>query len=193
MGSKREKYATLAMKNILLFPMLLFFFNSCSPVRVVATNEKDDVDFEAYDTYNFMDISLKNDSIDINSIPEVAILKEAIAAQMEGLGYEQAQNPDLWINIGLMVEEKVQTRETNIRDAPIYIGQRRYHWESEEVVVDEYEQGTVSIDIIDAHTNERIWEGIAAGTVTDDDAKMEKRINDAMELLFKRYPNNADI
>lgn len=140
-----------------------------------------------------MDISFKNDSLDIESRPEIDMLKEAIVLQMEELGYKQSQNPDLWINIGVMVEEKTQTRQTNIRDAPIYIGQRRYHWESEEIIVDEYEQGTVTIDIIDAKANERIWEGIAAGTITDNEARMENRINDAMELLFNRYPNHADI
>lgn len=171
----------------------LFTFFSCSPVRVVSTEAKEDVDFASYSTFNFMDISMKNDSLDLASIPEVDRLKEAITSQMEALGYTQSQNPDLWVNIGLMVEEKVQTRETNIRDAPIYIGQRRYHWESEEVVVDEYEQGTVSIDIIDAQANERIWEGVAAGTITDNEARMENRINEAMEILFNRYPNNVDM
>ncbi len=180
------------MKKLLPLFILITFY-SCSPVRVVSTEVKDDIDFASYSTFNFMDISMKNDSLNMEAVPEVDHLKAAIALQMEALGYTRSENPDLWVNIGLMVEEKVQTRETNIRDAPIYIGQRRYHWESEEVVVAEYELGTVTIDIIDAQANERIWEGVAAGTITDNDARMENRINDAMELLFNRYPNNADM
>lgn len=180
------------MCKYLLLPVFILIY-SCSPVRVVTTEAKEDVDFASYSTFNFMDISLKNDSVDLETVPELDHLKEAISFQMEALGYTQSQNPDLWINIGLMVEEKIQTRETNIRDAPIYIGQRRYHWESEEIVVDEYEQGTVTLDIIDAKANERIWEGVAAGTITDDESKMKKRIDDAMELLFNRYPNRVDM
>ncbi len=182
------------MRYFLLISILyLLTLFSCSPVRVVSTEAKEDADFASYSTFNFMDISMKNDSLDVASIPEIDRLKEAIASQMEALGYSQSQDPDLWVNIGLMVEEKVQTRQTNIRDAPIYIGQRRYHWESEEVVVGEYEQGTVTVDIIDAQANERIWEGVAAGTITDNDARMENRINEAMEILFNRYPNNVDM
>ena len=182
------------MRHFLLISIsCLFTLFACSPVRVVSSEAKEDVDFASYSTFNFMDISLKNDSLDVASIPEIDQLKEAIASQMEALGYTQSESPDLWVNIGLIVEEKVQTRETNIRDAPIYIGQRRYHWESEEVVVGEYEQGTVTVDIIDAQANERIWEGVAAGTITDNAARMEARINEAMEILFNRYPNSVDM
>ena len=35
------------------------------------------------------------------------------------------------INIGIVVEEKIQTREMNLRtDPPMHIGQRNYKWES---------------------------------------------------------------
>lgn len=173
-----------------MLPAVLF--QSCSPVRVISSEEKEDVNFAAYQTFNFLDISVKNDSLD-REIPAIQMLKDAIVFQMEDLEYKLSDNPDLWVNIGVMVVEKVQTRETDIREAPVYIGQRRYHWEREEVIVDEYEQGTVTVDIIDAKEMERIWEGVAVGTLSDNQNKMEKRINDAMELLFNRYPNSVDM
>ena len=179
--------------TLLSFLLLTFLINACTPVRVVSTDEKEGVDFASYNTFNFLDISLKNDSLQQDSLPEIKMLKDAIIFQMEELGYTLSDDPDLWVNIGIVVKEKVQIRQTTIRDAPIYIGQRRYHWESEEIVVDEYEEGMVTVDIIDVAQNERIWEGVAVGMVTENDQKMKKRINDAMELLFNRFPNNADM
>lgn len=179
--------------KLLSFVLVALFINACTPVRVVSTDEKEDIDFASYETFNFLDISLKNDSLRQDALPEIQMLKDAIILQMGDLGYSLSDDPDLWVNIGIVVEEKVQTRQTTIQDAPIYIGQRRYHWESEEIVVDEYEEGMVTVDIIDADENERVWEGVAVGMLTENDQKMGKRINDAMELLFNRYPNNVDM
>ena len=168
--------------------LLLLYFTNCTPVSVVSTKKQPNTDFAAYQTYNFLDVSFKNDSMaDVNR-QEVQLLKNAIARQMESLGYRQSADPDLWVNIGIVVEDKVQTRNTNIQEAPVYIGQRRYHWEVEERVVDKYKQGTVTVDVVDAERRERVWEGIAAGTLTDNLKKLEKRINEAMEMLFDKYP-----
>lgn len=164
---------------------------ACSPVEVISTNQHADVDYAAYKTFNFLDVSFKNDSLASPERPEIQLLKQAIAREMGALGYRQDPDPDLWINIGIMVEQKVQTRETDIREAPLYIGQRRYSWKSEEVVLDRYEQGTVAVDIIDANRFERIWEGVATGTLSDNLQKMENRIDEAMERLFDRYPLQA--
>lgn len=169
----------------LIWVVLLF---SCAPVRVVSTQKKEGINYEGYKSFNFMDVSYRNDSMVNVDIEKFRLLKATIAKEMQDLGYVQAPHPNLWVNIGIVIEPKVQTRTTDIREAPIYIGQRRYHWESEEVVVGKYEEGTVSIDIIDADRNEQIWEGVAAGTITGNLKKLEKRINKAMELLFKKFP-----
>lgn len=177
---------TRSFSYLLLTFTVLFF--SCTPVRVISTQQEENVDYEDYQSFNFMDISFKNDSIEEGNDLAIKMLKEAIVREMEALGYARDEDPDLWINIGIVVAPKVQTRTTDFREAPVYIGQRRYHWESEEIVVDKYKEGTVSIDIIDAGEKARIWEGVAAGTLTDNLQKLEKRINKAMELLFNKFP-----
>ncbi len=173
--------------------ILLMVLGACSsaPVEVVSALQLPDVDYNSYQTFNFLDVTLKNDSMADTNSEEIQLLKNAIAREMEQLGYNKEPDPDLWVNIGVMVEQKVQTRQTDIREAPIYIGQRRYHWEAEERIVRRYEQGTVSIDLIDAERRERIWEGVATGILTDNPRKLENRINAAMEQLFDRYPGNS--
>ena len=83
----------------------------------------------------------------------------------------------------------MQTRETDIRtDGVRYMGQRNYRWESQEVEVDRYKEGTIAIDFIDAKNKKLVWKGTVAGTVTDNRKKTEDRINTAIGNLFKKFP-----
>ncbi|MBC6991913.1 DUF4136 domain-containing protein [Hymenobacter sp. BT491] len=176
------------MKNLLI--LLLLAFSACAPVRIASTSQKPGVDFTAYKTYNFMDVSARNEASSeaLGMGIGVQELKRAIAAELARRGYQPADRPDLWVNIGVVVEDQVQTRETNIRDAPRYIGQRNYHWQSEEVVVNTYKQGTATVELVDAARNERVWTGAAVGILTKDQERMGKRIDEAMQALFAKYP-----
>lgn len=184
------------MKAIYFFaaPILFLLQFACAPVRVVSTEAKEDVSYQNYQTYNFLDVDvdLKHDSLLTSDSDGIRMLKTAISREMEALGFKRSEQPDLWVNIGIVVEPRTQTRTTDITEAPLYIGQRRYHWESEEVVVAHYEEGTVSIDIVDAQKKERVWEGVVAGTVSKNELKLQKRVSKAMELLFKEFSDHLD-
>ncbi len=179
------------MKAILFFALSIVFLLqlACTPVRIISTEAQEGISYQNYHTYNFMDldVDLKNDSLSASNSDGIHLLKTAISKEMEELGFSKSDQPDLWVNIGIVVESKTQTRTTDIREAPIYIGQRRYHWESEEVVVGQYEVGTVSVDIVDAHRDEQVWEGVVAGTLSENEQKLQKRINKAMNQLFDEF------
>ena len=70
-------------------------------------------------------------------------------------------------------------------DAPRYIGQRNYHWESEEVVVNRYKEGTVTVHFVDRQTNKLVSEGIASAVVVEKDAAVRKNIADGVQKLFE--------
>ncbi|NJN42232.1 MAG: DUF4136 domain-containing protein [Flammeovirgaceae bacterium] len=118
------------------------------------------------------------------------VLKKSITNEMELRGYQEAENdPELLINIGIIVKEEIQTRQTDYRtDAYKYSGQRNYYWESKEVEVNRYKEGTVRLEFVDAKQNARVWFGAATGTVTDKQEEAEKRINQAMRKLFTYFP-----
>lgn len=164
-----------------LFGILLLW--SCTPVRVVSTDTSPDMDFSSYETFGFVEADPE-----MAMTPNLDYLKDAIAGQLNRRGLTQSENPDILINIATDVESKVQTRETDIRDAPRYMGTRNYSWQSEEIVVNEYEEGTVKIDVVDAGSNQMVWQGIAAGTLTTNREKMQNRIDKAMEALFNEFP-----
>ena len=161
----------------------LILILSCTPVRIVSTDTEKGTDFSRYQSFGFYEIADGS-----AEAPNLEHLKSAIIRELGQRGLVVSENPDLKVNIALDKESKVQTRETDYRDAPRYIGTRSYHWESEEIVVNEYEEGSVKIDVVDTRTNTMVWQGIAAGTLTDNQEKMKSRIDMAMNKLFARFP-----
>ncbi len=174
----------IAMKAVVL-TAFLFIVSGCSSVKVIHTQKDPSFALIEYKTFDFLKIDL-----DLGELPEfetrVEWIKDEIEKQMRNKGLNRSSNnPDLLVNIGIVVEEKVQTRETDLRtDAPIYIGQRNYHWESETVEVGRYHEGTVYIDLVDRDRNRLVWQGIASGVVVKSDEKSKQNIAAGGEKLF---------
>jgi hypothetical protein len=72
---------------------------------------------------------------------------------MQAAGFRLSANPDLILNLDVVVKRVKQMRETDVRKDINYIGQRRYLWESEEQVVGVYDGGDMTIDFVDAEKN----------------------------------------
>ena len=169
--------------SFLLFPVL-----GHSQI-LVSYDKSEGVDFSKYNTYQIY-------SLEVTSIPEfepkktgLNLLIGEINMQMVARGYEKvSENPDLIINLGVDITEEEQTRETSIREAPMYIGQRNYHWSSEEIVIGRYKEGTVTLDLVDTASNEMIWQAVASGVLEKKQEKNEKKIVKVVKKLFKKYP-----
>ncbi|MBL7858948.1 MAG: DUF4136 domain-containing protein [Cyclobacteriaceae bacterium] len=172
-----------------LVTLALILLAGCVPVRVVDYQKQIKGDMKAFKTFSYYQTE-KSGLIGPNFENNLALLKTAITKEMNSLGFQEVESGgDLFLNIGIAVKEEVQTRETDFRtDGMRYMGQRNYHWESQEVVVDRYKEGTVKIDLVDAATNKGVWTGSAAGTVTEKKDKAAERINKAIEMLFKKLP-----
>jgi hypothetical protein len=155
----------------------------------VSYSKADNIDFSKFKTF-------KVNSFDVKNIPEfepkkegLSLLIEEINNQMISRGYEKVkENPDLIINIGLVITKETQTRQTDVRDAPMYIGQRNYHWESEEIVVRTYMEGTVTMDIVSSKDNEMIWQALSSGILEKKREKNTKKIVKGVQKLFKKFP-----
>ncbi|MEK6481052.1 DUF4136 domain-containing protein [Catalinimonas sp. 4WD22] len=177
----RKNYSYLTLSFLL---NLLFLNYACTPVKIISNKLEPEAGSGKYQTFNFYDLKVKSPRPEEVKEVRFDMLKDAVQRELEAIGLEKAEDPDLWVNIGVLVEDKVQTRETDIREAPMYIGQRNYHWESEEVVVDEYREGTVTIDLIDAETNKMVGQSVASGIIVENDEKLQKRIDEGMAKVF---------
>ncbi|UOQ96040.1 DUF4136 domain-containing protein [Hymenobacter sp. 5317J-9] len=174
------------MKTLLL--ALLLGLSACASELVQNVEQEPNVDFRAFKTFNFLDVTARNDAAFQGPGNGIETLKQAISREMQRRGYQPSARPDLWVNVGVVTKDKVQTRETTLRDAPLYIGQRNYHWQSQNVAVGRYEEGTATVEIVDAARKELIWQGSVQSVLSPKADKLAKRIDEAVTALFDRYP-----
>ncbi len=175
-------------RALFLFFMTCLFFQ-CSPVYVPYSKQLTERDFSDYKTFKFSEMHVENESSWQPQAQNLERVQEMIASELEARGITQVESsPDLIVNLGVVFADKVQTRETDIRDAPIYVGTRNYHWESQEVVVREYQEGTLMMDVVDAGNEEMIWQGAVKSTMTNNRDKMQKRVEAGIDQLFKSFP-----
>jgi hypothetical protein len=55
-------------------------------------------------------------------------------------------------------------------------------------VVETYEVGTVVLDLFDGHTKQLIWRGVATDTLSGTPDKDTKKLEKAVDKLFKNFP-----
>jgi hypothetical protein len=177
----------------LLVPLLAIALGvaGCSTnERVAQVDQKTGVNFANYKTYGFMDAVARNDSTFQNSGTGIFDLKRAVAAEMALRGFQQAAQPDLWVNIGIVTQQKTQTRQANFQfdGAPQYIGQRHYHWDARDIPVGQYQEGTATVDIVDAARKEQLWQGTTTRVLSSSPDKSSKQIDKAVSAMFEKFP-----
>ncbi len=169
---------------------------SCASVPEIRSDYDKSVDFSRYKTFAFIQ-PLATDQAGYETLITSQI-KRAVQSQLEARGYVYSENaPDLLINFNAKAEEK--TVITQIPVSPIepyyhYRGMLYSGWGSYgyETTVDQYKEGTLNIDIVDAARKQLVWEGVAIGRVTQKAVReRETRINAAVQDIFERYPFRA--
>lgn len=164
----------------------LFVFLSCSGVRVLNTDADPGFQLSNFKTFDFFQITGVGDT-SFYFQQNVKLLKQSIVQKLQAKGLTQTSSqPDLQVNIGVMVEEKIQTRETDFRDAPRYMGQRNYTWKSEEIEVGRYREGTVTVHLVDPSTKKLVWKGAVAGVIPTKQKNVPATIEQGMEALFAK-------
>jgi hypothetical protein len=178
------------MHRLSVFIFFMLLLAGCSSSKVLRTEKAEGVDFSSYKTFDFYKVEARCDTSSQKFNENMEKLEDAIAIKLQKFGYLLSKtNPDVLINIGVVVREEVQTRQTDFRtDAPRYIGQRRYSWKSQDVEVGRYRQGTVTVDMVDRKQNKLVWQGAIEDIIPQKNSKLEKIIKKGVEKLFASYP-----
>ncbi|RZK27928.1 MAG: DUF4136 domain-containing protein [Hymenobacter sp.] len=166
-------------------------FAACSAnERLTQVDQKTGINFDRYQTYSFMDEVARNDSAFQRSGTGIFDLKRAVTQELERRGYRKAAQPDLWVNIGMVTQQRVQTRQANFQTdgAPQYIGQRNYHWDARDVPVGQYQEGTATIELVDAARKELVWQGTTTSVLSKTPTRSAKQIDKAVEAVFEQFP-----
>jgi hypothetical protein len=170
--------------TILLAICLMFVITSCSPVSV-----KHDYDRQAnFSTLQTFDWIPKPAKVRAMTRPFMdKRIRNAVNGQLVLKGLKQSSNPDFLIAYHIGVKDKIDVQTWGYT----YAGRGRY-WGRGGTYVDvqQYKQGTLVLDFINAKSKELIWRGIATGALPDNPnpENIENKINDVAEKVLEKFP-----
>jgi len=155
------------------------------------------VDFAQYRSFGFYD-RIGTDEADYETLV-TRHLKASTRRELEARGYRYTETaPDLLVNFNASV-----TQQTRVHPGPMpfYGGYYGYGygypgyygaWAGYEPYVDQYEEGTLNIDIVDARRKQLVWEGVTVGRITDKARKdRATAIDAAVQDMFSQFPFRA--
>lgn len=169
-----------------------FMVASCASTPNTVSNVDPEADFSQYKTFGFFD-PLATDNVGYESLVS-SFLKVAMAQQMTRRGFTYAEDPDLKINFYVYSKEKIRSR--SVPSAGAYYAYRDpffydpwLTYPTYETRIDQYTEGTLNIDVVDADAKKLVWEGAVSGRVTDEAVEqLEKTIDDAVAAIMADFP-----
>ncbi|WP_203293829.1 DUF4136 domain-containing protein [Luteirhabdus pelagi] len=177
------------MKVLRFLPLVaLLALTSCSTVRV-ATDYDRKASFETYNSFAFYKPGI--DQAQISDLDKKRILR-AIDAELNAKGFNKSESPDLLVSIFTKERERVNVYNNNFGWGwgwnPWWYGGGFGN------TVSRSTEGSLYIDLIDAKTNELVWQGIgSARLITSGDIdKKDQRIREIVSEILAEYPPNRD-
>jgi hypothetical protein len=154
-------------------------FAVASHAQSVQTDFDKSYNFSNLKTFNFaIQKRNPNDPLAHDSLNDDRI-KTALESNLTTSGYKtgNADSPDFAVAYYVTTKNKFDLRDYGY-GPPRWFGSR-------DIRVDQYTEGTLTVDIIDVATKQLIWRGRASGTIELKD--IDKKINKAVEKLVKQF------
>ncbi|MCI0352466.1 MAG: DUF4136 domain-containing protein [Acidobacteriales bacterium] len=139
--------------------------------------------FGEYHTYYWAKIDSPNPLM-------VQRLQDAVDAQLEKKGWSKQQDGGQVALVGL----GTSSTKKNLNTFYSGTGWGYGGWYgaggmgSSTTTVSEYREGTLVLDMYDSNSRQLLWRGTATDTMSDKPEKNEKKLNKAIEKLFKKFP-----
>ena len=167
----------------ILFGLTFLFFASCATTYQVTSDYERAVNFSAFKTFQIL--KQKNSfPAGANPINKQRI-DRAILKEMNTLNFDTSTNPDLLVAWFVKVK--------NVKDVNVY---HDYYgrWNRRDYVeVNNYQEGTLIIDIIDRAKKQVVWHGTASDRVYDHMPNVEEKINEVVYAMFRKFAKDAKI
>lgn len=175
------------MKAIKFLPLLLIFvFTSCATVRVASDYDKE-ANFNTYNSFAFYKPGI--DKAKISDLDKKRILR-AIETELTSKGMMKSENPTLLVSIFTKEKERVDVYNNNFGYG---WGWNPWWYGNSYSNVSRSTEGSLYIDLIDAKTNELVWQGVGtADLITSSNIeKKEERIREIVKEIITQYPPGA--
>jgi hypothetical protein len=183
--------------RVLLAALAFLLFSGCAAttsVRIVADPE---ANLASYRTFAFYE-ELGTDRAQYASIVSER-LKAATAREMEARGYVRAESdPDLLINFSGRLQERLRVTQTPVLDPLARVGLGGYYtyrsglytpFPVYETDVQEYQEGTLNIDLVDARAKRLVWEGVGVRAVSRKTLEnIGPALDETVAAIFARFP-----
>lgn len=179
------------MKN-LLFIVGLLTLAACSSYSVLDSRVYNNADLTEYKTFAIAEPEQTNFPAQM-TMRDYDALATAVRSQMIKRGYQESQNPELVVYIGISIVDKIETKDAIPPATPYYFGRRaawlRNYYSDTKLITGVNKEGTVSVDIVDVKNQKVVYAG-AVGSVMDRQQHIRDmaELDDAMNALFKNFP-----
>lgn len=175
---------------------VLVLLSACATGPRVRTDMDPAADFSRYRTYGFYQPLAMEESGYTSYLTDQ--IKSSVRREMDKRGYVfDAQNPSLRVNFQGVVREKTEVYSMPRTDvhyfysfrARRYVGVPIWYDQTE---VDQYTEGTLTVDLVDAARNHLVWTGDAIGRVTQKTPQERAGAADAsVAAIFAKFPYTA--
>jgi len=182
-------------KTIALF-LVSALLVACATGPTIQTMQAPGADLSAYRSFSFID-PLSTDRAGYASLISQQ-LKFSTRRELEllGLSYvEDSSEADLLVNFHAHLDERIRTRSVpEPHMGPTFYDYRYGFYTAwptytTRTEIEQYSEGTLVIDLIDAGSNEMVWEGAARNTITDKTRRdAAKLIDQTVARMFEQFP-----
>ncbi|MGV3538296.1 MAG: DUF4136 domain-containing protein [Rufibacter sp.] len=189
----------------LVLGLLVVGFSGCAPSFNVSTDYDQATNFQQYQTWSwYQDQPIaKSDSSRRYSTFLDKRIKTAVENEMARRGFKKASSrdqADMLLAYDLTIGNVQRVRPDYISVPMIgygyYYGYRyayRYNRLYDNTTVQQYQEGTLILDIVDAQTNELVWRGTSETTGSERSLNQEKVQEIVTHILAKFPPKDAGV
>ncbi len=105
----------------------------------------------------------------------------AVEQQLAAKGFTKSDTPDVMVATLVATEDRQELVANGFGGGFLFGG---YATAS----VRTYVQGTLVVDLYDAHTKQLVWRGTGTDTMSSKSEKNTKKVDKALAKMFERYP-----
>lgn len=161
--------------------------SGCNPTYI--SHDYDvDTDFSRYRTYSWMPQEKMNSEKSMHANPLVENrIKRAVAKNMSRKGFTpDAIYPDLLLVFHVGLQDITEISTTGYGYG--------YGFGGGNTRVEQFQEGTFILDMVDSGTRKLVWRGIAEGVLEDNPTakKLDKDVNDMIDRLLRKFPPPVD-
>lgn len=168
---------------------LLIFSASCSSTKVYFDYDRQE-DFSQFRTYNFIPVPEELNA-DVNPMV-IRRIEEAIALALGDKGFNRTEvSPDFLVAIHLESKDKFDVQHWGYTYAPYDLYYRGGgYWGSGGITVQQYQQGTLIIDVVKTEDKELVWRGVGTKALSPNPTPktIDRNVNQVVSKIMHSFP-----